>query len=147
MEKLKLYLDNCCFNRPFDDQQHPLVKIETEAKLLIQDELLAGKINLVWSYILFQENNDNPYPNRKQQVLTWESLASQHITRTEDIEAYAESLLPMGFKAKDALHVACAVAAGADYFITTDKKVLNKSVPGITTMNPIDFVRRHFYED
>ena len=142
-----VYLDNCCFNRPFDDQQHPLVKIETETKLLIQAEVLAGKINLVWSYILYQENNDNPYPNRKKQISTWESLASQRITRTADIETRAESLLPMGFKVKDALHVACAVAAGADYFISTDKKVLNKIVPGITIINPMDFVRRHFNED
>jgi predicted nucleic acid-binding protein len=142
-----VYLDNCCFNRPFDDQQHPLVKIETETKLLIQAEVLAGKINLVWSYILYQENNDNPYPNRKKQISTWESLANQRITRTADIETHAESLLPMGFKVKDALHVACAVAAGADYFISTDKKVLNKIVPGITIINPMDFVRRHFNED
>jgi len=101
----------------------------------------------VWSYILYQENNDNPYPNRKKQISTWESLASQRITRTADIETRAESLLPMGFKVKDALHVACAVAAGADYFISTDKKVLNKIVPGITIINPMDFVRRHFNED
>jgi predicted nucleic acid-binding protein len=139
-----VYLDNCCFNRPFDNQLHPLVKIETEAKLLIQAEVLAGKINLVWSYILFHENHDNPYPNRKKQISTWESLASQHITRTTSIETYAESLLPMGFKVKDALHVACAIAANADYFITTDKKVLNKTVSGIEIINPMDFVKEVF---
>jgi predicted nucleic acid-binding protein len=140
-------LDNCCFNRPFDNQLHPLVKIETETKLLIQEEVVAGKIKLIWSYILFQENYDNPYPNRKQQISIWETQASQNITRTEKIETYAKSLVPMGFKAKDALHIACAVAAGADYFITTDKKLLNKTVPGITIINPMDFIRRHFHED
>ena len=35
MTKLKLYLDNCCFNRPFDDQSQLLVRLETEAKLFI----------------------------------------------------------------------------------------------------------------
>ena len=29
-----VYLDNCCFNRPYDNQLHPLVKLETQAKLL-----------------------------------------------------------------------------------------------------------------
>ena len=106
--------------------------------------MLAVKINLVWSYIRFQENHDNPYPNRKKQITTWESLASQHITRTTSIEAYAESLLPMGFKVKDALHVACAIAANVGYFITTDKKVLNKTVSGIEIINPMDFVREVF---
>jgi len=33
---LKVYLDNCCFNRPFDDQNQVRVRIETEAKLFIQ---------------------------------------------------------------------------------------------------------------
>ena len=139
-----VYLDNCCFNRPFDDQLHPLVKIETEAKLLIQAEVLAGKLKLVWSYILYQENHDNPYPNRKNQISIWEPLASQTIVRTVEIETHAESLLPIGFKVKDALHIACAIAANADYFITTDKKVLNKIVPGITIVNPIDFIKEAF---
>ena len=141
---LLVYLDNCCFNRPFDDQIHPLVKIETEAKLLIQAEILSSRISLVWSYILFKENHDNPYPNRKKQISTWESLASRNITRTSEIEKCAESLLPMGFKVKDALHVACAIAADADYFITTDKKVLNKTVSGIEIINPMDFVKEVF---
>jgi len=35
--KPKLYLDNCCFNRPFDDQSQMLVRLETEAKLFIQE--------------------------------------------------------------------------------------------------------------
>jgi len=140
-------LDNCCFNRPFDNQLHPLVKIETETKLLIQAEVLAGNIELVWSYILHQENYENPYSNRKQQISSWESLASQHITRTLEIEAHAESLLPVGFKVKDALHIACAIAASADYFITTDKKILNKIVPGIIIISPMDFIRRYYYEN
>jgi len=31
-ERMKVYLDNCCFNRPFDDQSSPVVRLETEAK-------------------------------------------------------------------------------------------------------------------
>jgi predicted nucleic acid-binding protein len=30
---MKLYLDLCCFNRPFDDQSQLLVRLQTEAKL------------------------------------------------------------------------------------------------------------------
>ena len=33
---LKLYLDNCCFNRPFDDQSQVKIHIEAQAKLDIQ---------------------------------------------------------------------------------------------------------------
>jgi len=35
-DKLKLYLDNCCLNRPFDDQIQQRIYLETEAKLFIQ---------------------------------------------------------------------------------------------------------------
>jgi len=34
-KKYRLYLDNCCFNRPFDNQKQLKIKLETEAKLFI----------------------------------------------------------------------------------------------------------------
>ena len=43
-----IYLDICCFNRPFDDQKQIRIRIETEAKLFIQEEILAGKFQLAW---------------------------------------------------------------------------------------------------
>jgi len=46
-----------------------------------------------------------------------------------------------GIKAKDALHIACAVHSGCNYFITTDKKLLTKNIDGIRIINPIDFIR------
>ncbi|MDR2716284.1 MAG: hypothetical protein LBB46_06020 [Coriobacteriaceae bacterium] len=36
---MRIYLDNCCFNRPFDDQKQIKVKLETEAKLSIQRQI------------------------------------------------------------------------------------------------------------
>ena len=29
---MRLYLDNCCFNRPFDDQSTLTIRLETEAE-------------------------------------------------------------------------------------------------------------------
>lgn len=31
--KYRIYLDNCCFNRPYDDQTQAKVLFETQAKL------------------------------------------------------------------------------------------------------------------
>ena len=59
-----IYLDNCCFNRPFDDQVQIRIRLETEAKLVIQDEIRAGTYLLAWSYILDYENNQNPFAMR-----------------------------------------------------------------------------------
>jgi hypothetical protein len=48
---LRIYLDNCTFNRPFDDQNQLKIKLETEAKLYIQQAIANGTFELVWSYI------------------------------------------------------------------------------------------------
>ena len=50
--------------------------------------------------------------------------------------------MEQGVKAKDALHIACAVKCGCEYFITTDNKLTRKAVAGIQIVNPIDFVRK-----
>lgn len=33
-------MDNCCFNRPFDDQSQIRIRLESEAKLKIQDDII-----------------------------------------------------------------------------------------------------------
>jgi predicted nucleic acid-binding protein len=38
------------------------------------------------------------------------------------------------------LHIACAADAACDYFITTDKKLLNTPVESITIISPIHFI-------
>ena len=59
--KMKVYLDNCCFNRPFDEQIQIRISLETQAKLYVQEEIKKGNIQLVWSYILDYENFFNPF--------------------------------------------------------------------------------------
>jgi len=70
-----IYLDNCCFNRPFDDQKQIRIRIETEAKLFIQGEIITGKFSLAWSYILDYENAANPFNERKETIANWKKRA------------------------------------------------------------------------
>jgi len=44
---MKLYLDNCMFNRPFDDQSHINIRLEAEAKLNIQENIRSGLYQLI----------------------------------------------------------------------------------------------------
>ena len=69
-------------------------------------------------------------------------MAAADCDLNEDILAQAERLMQIGFRQKDASHIACAVYLKADYFVTTDKRILNKSLIDITLIDPIDFVRR-----
>jgi predicted nucleic acid-binding protein len=137
---LKIYLDNCCFNRPFDDQTQLRIRLEAEAKLYIQARILNGKYQLAWSYILDFENIQNPFEQRKETIRNWREIAYIDIDENDKIIKLAESIATAGIKPKDALHIACAVTAGCEYFITTDAKILNKSIEGIKLIDPIGFI-------
>ena len=49
MKEKIIYLDNCIFNRLFDDQSSIRIKLETEAKLYIQTKQLVEKIRCILS--------------------------------------------------------------------------------------------------
>jgi predicted nucleic acid-binding protein len=138
---MKIYLDNCCFNRPFDAQNQLKVRFEAEAKLAIQAQIKKGALKLVWSYILDMENDDNPFQIRKESIGVWAEIASELVLKNERIETQAMILQKKGLRPKDALHISCAIEASCDVFITTDRKILNKreAIKQIKIMNPIDF--------
>ena len=146
MDKLKVYLDNCCFNRPYDDQNNLLIFLETEAKLFIQSLIHSNKLTLIWSFVLDYENEANPFEERKRSINAWKKFSTIDCNLCDQIANVAENLLKTGLRQKDASHIACAIYAGANFFITTDKKILNKQVQGINLTNPIDFVRRYLNE-
>jgi hypothetical protein len=142
MPKLKLYLDNCCFNRPFDDQSQLLVRLETEAKLFIQEGIKNGTFELVWSCILDDENDANPFPIQKRRIKSWQALAVHDIDITDDVMRWAKHFVGKGNKSMDALHLACAKVACIDAFITTDRDILKKRLTDIQVLNPLDFVQK-----
>lgn len=61
MEKLRVYLDNCAYNRPYDDQTQMRINLETQAKLHIQELIRDQKLELVTSYVLDFENSQSRY--------------------------------------------------------------------------------------
>jgi len=140
---MRIYLDNCMFNRPFDNQSNIRIRIETEAKLHIQEKIKAGQLELIWSYILDFENEQNPFNERKISIAKWKKFASADIEETENLLNKALTLAKLGLKAKDALHIASAIEANARYFLTTDDKILNKSskLDDIIAISPTDFVK------
>jgi hypothetical protein len=141
---MKVYLDNCCFNRPFDDQTSLIVKFETDAKLYVQELVKQGDVYLVWSFVLDYENNENPFEENKLKIMEWKDLAVFDCDYSDDILKKTLELMRKGLRQMDAAHLACAIASQADCFLTTDKKILNKSIEEIIVLNPIDFIRRYY---
>jgi len=140
---MRIYLDVCSFNRPFDDQLQLRIRLEAEAKLKIQEEIRARKIELVWSYILDYENAKNPYPERKLRISGWRDYAKMEVQESTELLASASTLHQEGLPKLDSLHLACAIAAGCEYFITTDDRIL-KCKPRVTAINiadPILFIK------
>ena len=137
-----IYLDNCCYNRPFDDQKQVGIRIETEAKLFIQGEILDGKYSLAWSYILDYENAANPFPERKETITNWKNKATVDTGETETLLELAKKLIERQIKAKDALHIACSVVMKCDYFITTDLYLIKRMInfDKIMVVSPVDFI-------
>lgn len=112
----RLYLDLCCFNRPFDDQSQLIIRLQTEAKLAIQESIQKGHHSLIWSAVVDLENSANPDPERREAISAWFTLAVIDIEATNEVEHAAESLTKIGLKAIDALHVASALEGKADFF-------------------------------
>ena len=140
---MRIYLDNCCFNRPFDNQSSIRIKLETDAKLYTQLMIRTEKIELAWSYILDFENEANPFLERKNTIETWRKLSIIDIEGNKAILSRANHFVKQGIKPKDALHIASAIEADCKYFLTTDDLLLKKTknIKEIEIVNPIDFIK------
>lgn len=141
MKKLKIYLDNCCFNRPYDDQKTLKIELETKAKLFIQELVLKKKIDLVWSYMLDYENSRNIFKQKSDAIQKWQNLAIEDVDYNCKIKQLSNYIEKSGLKNADAIHVACSVQAKCDYLISVDKRLLKYKTKGLTICDPIEFLR------
>ena len=138
--KYRIYLDNCCFNRPYDDQTQLKIYLETQAKFHVQSLVYENKIELVWSFVLKFENSRNIFDAKKKAIAKWESLSLSFVEKSEEIRIIAKEIMVTGVQAVDAAHVACAIAGNCNYFITVDKRLLKYKDKRIIICNPIEFI-------
>ena len=141
MSVTKIYMDMCSYNRPFDSQVQIRVRLETEAKLFIQQCIREGKYSLCWSFMLDYENGKNPYEEKRSMIGPWKEISEDYCEPSEEILLRGKKIMKLGVKNNDALHIACAIERQCGFFITTDKGLLSKNIEEIKVMNPIDFVR------
>jgi predicted nucleic acid-binding protein len=140
MRKLKIYMDNCCYNRPYDDQENPKVVVETLAKLYIQERVLKHELDLVWSYILKYENSQNSIESKRDAIAQWESLSVEFVEKSSPAVALASEVAATGVHPADSLHIACAITAKCDCIITVDKRMAKYQDSRIIVCNPVDFI-------
>lgn len=140
---MRVYLDMCCYNRPYDDQSQIKVSLETQAKLYIQDQIQKEQFELVSSYMLRYECGQNPYEMRRKAIMRFvdtHTAVYVGLERRDEIESMAAEIMNTGVKFKDACHVASAIYAKCTYFISTDKRLLKYKTDRIKLVTPIEFV-------
>lgn len=113
--KYRLYLDNCCYNRPYDDQSQYQVFLETQAILFIYQQISLGKIELATSYILGIENEANKFETKRINIKQFmENYTKVYVNEADSghIESMAAEFIKSGLRMMDAYHIACAIFAG-----------------------------------
>ena len=140
---MKIYLDNCCYNRPYDNQSQLRISLETQAKLRIQECVRNGDYELVSSFVLMYEISKSPNVASAKSIEKYVTdYTSVYVSdnKLSEIEAIANEIQDTGIKKMDSWHVSCALIANADYFLTTDKRLLKYKTDSIKMINPIDFI-------
>lgn len=141
---LRVYLDNCCYNRPYDDQTQLRISLESQAKLHVQKMIRNDRLELVASYMLTFENEQNRYEAKRKAIQQFlEAYTSVYVGSEyhDQVETIAQQIQSTGVKTADAIHTACAIIAQCDYLLTTDDRLLKYKTDRIQIVNPMEFVR------
>jgi len=139
---MMIYMDVCCFNRPFDDQTQDRIRIESDAVLAILSKCLSGKWQLLSSEVLDIEIENTNDEWRKSKVYELYKLTEEKIILNDKIIKRAYDIQNSGIKSFDSLHLASAEYVKADVFLTTDKNLLRAAGRlklDIATANPLNW--------
>lgn len=140
---MTIYLDNCCYNRPFDDQTQERIHLESEAVLTVLKMGQMKKIIIVGSEILELEIDRMSDENKKKKVLDLYKVADMHILYTDKIRKRSADIISVSkIRTFDSLHIASAEEANADVLLTTDdkfEKMAEKLDLRTRVINPLRF--------
>lgn len=141
---MKVYLDNCCLNRPFDDRSNIKNYLEREAVLLVLELAYENGISIIGSDILIKEISRVKDLKKRIHVQSlYDNCVTEHIVATPENVKYAKYLADtIGTKPFDSLHLSVA-EQNADYFLTTDVRLIRASARAdllVKVMNPIQFI-------
>jgi predicted nucleic acid-binding protein len=125
---MKIYMDVCCLNRPFDDATQDRVRIESEAVLTILSRCQSRKWILLGSEVVDIEISKIRNVERRRKASFLSTISQSYIVVDEFVEERALRLSELKFKSFDALHIACAERARADVLLTTDDSLLQKAL-------------------
>ena len=141
---MRIYLDTCCYNRPFDAENSEPVRLEKQAVIsVIRNASKNGDIIISSDIIRMELSSINDSAKKFLISLLYVNV-NEEINHNEAVKKRADSFrLAANVKYKDSLHLALAEDAKADIFLTTDYRLIkacrNLSLK-ISVLNPVDFI-------
>ncbi|MDP1588979.1 MAG: hypothetical protein Q8M07_14610 [Prosthecobacter sp.] len=141
---MRLFLDTCSLNRPWDDQTQVRIHLEAESVLHVIDQARQGTVELVSSDYLMEEIAANPDPLRQEEVIHLLTHARLHVSHKLALAERAEALAAWSLQGYGALHIAAAEAAACDFLLTTDDKFIRRAARArdairVKVLNPFDY--------
>jgi predicted nucleic acid-binding protein len=141
---MKIYLDNCCFNRPFDDQTQEKIHLESEAVLAIIKRCGLLNYEILGSAALDLEIGQIPDIHKKQKVkLFYEQTITEKISYNQGVLKRVKELQEISaIRMFDRFHLAFAENANADILLTTDfrfERACSKMNLNVKVLNPINY--------
>ena len=140
---MRVYLDNCVFNRPYDVPSNVRISNEAAAKMHIQQLIETRNLEMVVSYALVFENSRCPNPAAKEYNLGFmRRNCVQYIgpDKIDSLKPLVEEIMSKGIKMPDATHIVCAIEGKCDYLITADDKMLKYKDPRIKIISPTEML-------
>ena len=140
---MRIYMDVCCLNRPFDDQSQDKVRFETEAIISILRRCVETEYwKLIGSDVITLEISKTQDPVRKKKISLLHEIASELVKINDHIKLRAADFRKHNTKIFDSLHLAAAEYTGVDIFLTTDTKLIKavaRSDIKLRVANPLNF--------
>lgn len=141
---MRVYLDTNVWFRVFDEPSNRIIK-EKKAfyKILQMSEL--GRLKIVGSVFLDDETELTSDKEKREAVLNFISAFLD--TRIDFIpKIYSDIMDKTRLSVKDSVHIACAIEAKVECFITVDDEIIKKREKirqfGVDVVNPTEFIER-----
>jgi hypothetical protein len=141
---MKYYFDNCCYNRPYDDQTQEKIHLESESILAIIKKCKLLNYGILGSSALDLEICQIPDIYKRQKVsFFYERTITGKIIYNQAIQKRVKELQEMSaVRMLDRFHLAFAENAQIDILLTTDlrfEKACSKMNLNVKVLNPINY--------
>lgn len=149
---MHIYLDACCLSRPFDDQSIDRNRVEAEIILTLFRRFRQGLDELAISDVLEYEVGQTHDREQREAKLAWLLIARAELQSGPCEDDKAAEFVGLGFKAFDAMHIACAESLKCTVLLTTDDRLLRlanrhqKSLD-VRVCAPIQYAQENLYHE